>query len=661
MLHIHKLGAGIGDRGKEYSEADMQCDIDENLNTANSYLFAAGPPGANTISLPYFASKMLRPSAGRYWRALKHLHASQLFYLLRHRVLGRNDIDRWPEAHVAIRAGNRLPKMPEWQPGLARQIIRAGDIRFDERATRDSENIPWYAKEIARRQMFHANYCDFLNVDLSAAEESELLHRAIEIALSWCDQSPTGREVGWHPFLLSLRIVNWLKFLVQNANRAVEAGYETQIKEILISLRIQVLSLESRLERELLANHLLKNAKALVFAGTLLEAPESVRWRGLGQRLLREQIAEQILSDGGHIERSPMYHAWVLDDMLDIRNLFASCPPDAPECASELSNCIERMTRYLGQIIHPDGEIPLLNDSQLGVTRPTAQILEQAGAYEVKTGPRGTEVQIFKDTGYAVIRDLSSQSFLIFDCGPLGPDYQPGHGHSDVLSYELTLHGQRVIVDTGVSSYQPSPERHYERSTAAHNTIRVDGSEQAEIWGNFRVGRRPSVSRIRHGQFTNVRFLQGAHFGYRHLGIVHSRAIVHLGLNSWVFVDRVSGKGNHKVESFIHFYPTIGVRPVMDSETFSPDVTVPRWSLEFDGLRYVLMTFGDGTLTQAEAWYSPGFAIRLSQSVIHWTREGELPATILYAVVPEGTPPIAVSRVADPAGIEINHLFIPMR
>jgi hypothetical protein len=63
--------------------------------------------------------------------------------------------------------------------GLAGQIIRADDVRFDERATRDSERIPWYAREIARRQMFHANYCDFLNADLSAPEESELSCRAI--------------------------------------------------------------------------------------------------------------------------------------------------------------------------------------------------------------------------------------------------------------------------------------------------------------------------------------------------------------------------------------------------------------------------------------------------------------------------------------------------
>ncbi len=633
------------------------------LNTANTILFPAEPSGSgtsDTVCLPYFAPEMVSPSAGRYWRTLRHLRASQLCYFVGRRVIGGNDISRWPDALVAINTDEKLEKVREWEPVLARQIIRAGGVSFGKASAGESDIVPWYAKEIARRRTYHANYCDFLNVDLSAPEDSNLLRRATRLALSWCDQNPTGTELGWQPFFLSLRIVNWLKFLTRNAVRAEEAGDKAQIDRLLASLRVQVLSLESRLERELLANHLLKNAKALVFAGTLLKAPESGRWRVLGEHILREQIAEQVLPDGGHIERSPMYHAWILDHMLDIRNLFAFHRPMSSKIASEVSNCIEHMTRYLIQIIHPDGEIPLLNDSQLGVTRPTSEIIKDAGAHEVTTRPCGNEVQVLRDTGYAVIRDLSSQSFLIFDCGRLGPDYQPGHGHSDVLSYELTLQGKRVIVDTGVSSYELSAERHYERSTAAHNTIRVNGNEQAEIWGSFRVGRRPSVSPIRHGQSTHIQFVQGAHFGYRHLGVIHSRAIVHLGVDSWVFADRVTGSGTQKLESFIHFHPTVNVRPIIDGPISPVELMVPRWTLEFAGLRYLLMTFGNGTLTQTEAWYSPGFAIRLPQSVVHWTRKGDLPATMLYAVVPQGTPAIAVGNPENPEGIEINGHFIPM-
>ena len=639
----------------------MKTAVDELIGTSNTYLFAPVLRGENVTPLPGFASSIEPPSVGTYWRTLKHLRTSQLFYLVWHRLLGRNELSRWPNAYANLKVCHCPPRIAEWEPELARQIIQAGDVRFVDPSIEESCQAPWWAGEIARRQIYHANYCDFLNVDLSAPEDSELLRRATRIALSWCDQNPHGTEVGWGQFFLSLRIVNWLKYLIRNAVRAEEMGDGAQIDQMLASLRVQMLSLESRLERELLANHLLKNAKALIFAGTLLNTPESDRWRVLGQRLLREQLAEQILPDGGHIERSPMYHAWILDDLLDIQHLFEFCPPDEPECMAEVSQCVKNMSRYLGQIIHPDGEIPLFNDSQLDVTRPTAQILSEAGALAADVSQSRTEVNVLPDSGYAIIRDSATQSFLIFDCGPLGPDYQPGHGHSDVLSYELTLNGRRVIVDTGVSSYERSPERHYERSTAAHNTIRVDGSEQAEIWGGFRVGRRPTVCPIGSGEGAGCHFVQGAHFGYKHLNVVHSRTIIRLEDNSWVFADTLRGKGIHRIESFIHFHPAVQLSPYTDTQIDSPEMMLPRWVLDIGGLRYLFMVLGNGIMTQTEAWYSPGFAVRLRQSVIHWTYEGKLPATMLYAVVPEGTPPIRVGQMADHHGIELNHVFVPLQ
>jgi uncharacterized heparinase superfamily protein len=643
-------------------EASMKVKTEEEVGTSNSFLFAPALRGADTTPLPDFATNAASPSAGRYWRTLKHLRSSQLFYLVRHRILNRNKIGRWPEAYVALRTcpSQLKLKMAEWQPALARQIIQTGNVRFLEPEGQGPKQAPWWEEEIARRQIFHANYCDFLNVDLNGPEDSQLLRLATRIALSWCDQNPRGTEVGWLPFIQSLRIVNWLKYLFRNASRAEKIGDGAKIEQMLASLRVQMLSLESRLEKELLANHFLRNAKALVFAGALLEAPESDRWRSLGQQILREQIAEQILPDGGHIERSPMYHAWILDDLLDIHHLFEFCPPDSPECALEVSRCINTMGRYLSQVIHPDGEIALFNDSQLDVTRPTLQILSDAGAPLENSLQSGIEVKAMCNTGYATIRDTIARSFLIFDCGPLGPDYQPGHGHSDVLSYELTLQGQRVIVDTGVSSYERGPERHYERSTAAHNTIRVDGVEQAEIWGGFRVGRRPAVSPIHCGEISGCQFVHGTHFGYKHLDVVHSRAIVRLDGDSWVFVDTLSGKGRHKIESFIHFHPSIRLLPYTGSQISSPDLMVPRWVLEFEGLRYLFMVLGDGKLIQTQAWYSPGFAIRLSQSVIHWTLQGEVPARMLYAVVPEGSPPVRVGPLTDRSGIELNHVLVPL-
>jgi uncharacterized heparinase superfamily protein len=317
------------------------------------------------------------------------------------------------------------------------------------------------------------------------------------------------------------------------------------------------------------------------------------------------------------------------------------------------------MSRYLREIIHPDGEIPLFNDSQLDVTRPTLQILQEAEDVEPTAATHAT-VNAMCDSGYAVIRDPESDSCLIFDCGDLGPDYQPGHGHADILSYELSLHGQRVIVDTGVSSYEISPERHYERSTAAHNTVRVDGTEQAEIWAGFRVGRRPAVGPIQCGEIEGCKFVRGTHAGYRHLNVMHTRTIIRLTDNSWFFVDALKGNGSHKIESFIHFHPAIQLFQYTGAKSPSFETMIPRWVLDFNGRRYFFLALDSGAITRGEAWYSPGFAVRLTQSVLHWTWEGTLPQTLVYAVVPEGTKPIHVRCPAGQPVIELNHISIPL-
>src|SRR5690606_37317091 len=86
------------------------------------------------------------------------------------------------------------------------------------------------------------------------------------------------------------------------------------------SLAVQVRWLRRCLEIHLLGNHLIANAKALVFAGLYFSGPEAHRWLATGLRILEREIAEQILPDGGQFERSTMYHALAYEDMLDLVN-----------------------------------------------------------------------------------------------------------------------------------------------------------------------------------------------------------------------------------------------------------------------------------------------------------------------------------------------------
>jgi hypothetical protein len=249
---------------------------------------------------------------------------------------------------------------------------------------------------------------------------------------------------------------------------------------------------------------------------------------------------------------------------------------------------------------------------------------------------------------------------LIFDCGPLGPDYQPGHGHCDVLSYELSLHGQRVVVDTGVSTYEACAERHYERSTAAHNTLRIDGEEQAEIWASFRVGRRPRVGRLEGGETREFHFVRGVQYAYQPRGVIHSRMILLTPRKCWVVIDSLEGQGKHLVESFIHFHPAVGVEMWNDPTSNNLGSAATCWAIRFGEERYFLTTLGRGEVVAQQSWYAPEFGLRQRRTTLHWSWEGDLPVSLIYALRPGGERFPVVKRCPGQHAVEIDRILLPL-
>ena len=250
---------------------------------------------------------------------------------------------------------------------------------------------------------------------------------------------------------------------------------------------------------------------------------------------------------------------------------------------------------------------------------------------------------------------------MILDCGPIGPDYQPGHGHCDVLSYELSLCGQCVVVDTGASTYEPGPERSYERSTAAHNTVRIDNEEQAEIWASFRVGRRPRTGELRGGRNGPFCFLTGEHNAYQRLGVAHARTILFHAPDTWIVADLLRGSGSHLVESFLHFHPGVLVETVTDLNETSDGLPLRRWTVEFAHEPYLLTAYGAGEFDNRKSWYAERFGDRQPSTALRWTWKGTIPTGMIHIFTPMGTslPHIA----ADWAGnsIAIDGQKMPLR
>src|SRR5690606_20370317 len=150
----------------------------------------------------------------------------------------------------------------------------------------------------------------------------------------------------------------------------------------------------------------------------------------------------------GHFERSPMYHALCLEDVLDVVNLGRAMQPQTvltSELAADLRSYASSMLRWLRCMSHPDGSLGLFNDCAAGMAPSIAEIERYAADLRVEAEhPAAEGVVHLVDSGYA--RIARGGAVALLDIAPVGPDYLPGHAHADTLSFELSVHGRRVIV-----------------------------------------------------------------------------------------------------------------------------------------------------------------------------------------------------------------------
>ena len=546
-----------------------------------------------------------------YANTLRHLRLSQLSALIRKRLL--------PSASRVPHVG-KMSIRPEVgiSPCLSYPKHSEKPYTFCflncEKNFQDG-HVDWVSSDMPKLWRYNLHYFDFLSAEGRSRDEKEAL------ISDWITRNPPGTPDAWEPYTLSLRMVNWIKFFMT-------PGMTPQ-KEWLRSLYAQALWLEQNIEDHLLANHYLKNGVALFFTGLYFEGTDADRWLATGRHLLARELDEQFLPDGGHFERSPMYHAISVVDYLDILNLMAGSKRAIrfEEEPHFIARVHEALT-FLADLSLPDGDVPLFNDAALGIAPPPGAILtygSRIAGYSPRSSSDTFTVSEKPHTGYYVIRDRSDM--MVVDCGAVGPDYQPGHAHADTLSYELALNGRRIIVDSGVYDYESGPRRTYARSTRAHNTLCIDHQDQSEIWGIFRVARRAyplrghlALDGERHAKF------EGAHNGYARLPgrLTHSRVIDYLSPGKWTIHDSVEGRGTHTIESCVHVHPDyrltlVGlVAEIRDSRGNLTLTILPESNV-------------DSTIEQG--WYFPAFGRERSNSTLVMTYRGLVPVTLVYQMI----------------------------
>lgn len=424
----------------------------------------------------------------RTFHTIKHLKPVQIygrpFFWLKRKFLGPAGAGH--ESREAKELKRLYPLKDKKQFTLT-FLNRGIDFSCDEMHW-NSKN--WPSEPVPEKLWFYnLNYFNWL-----FASENQLAQELqLFLILDWIEQNPSAHDETWEPFPASKRIINWIQWLDRFATLA------TPLRDCIIgSIRSQILRLACDVEFHNQANHLFENLTALLLGSIFLlknNEQTPVKMSGLAEfaaKNLITEINEQFFADGGHYERSPMYHRDMLHAIEQIRDC---CRDHETENALHDFSDLKDLLKLLGQICqeklpllkdwlanltHPDGKIAQFNDSvmQPGLLLPLG-VSEKSSSY------------LLEDSGFFVRRN--QDSYFVMSCKGPSPEHQPGHSHCDILSYELSLHAQRCIIDTGCGSYQNQQIRQHCRRTSSHNTSLIELSEQSDIWGAFRIGHRAKV------------------------------------------------------------------------------------------------------------------------------------------------------------------------
>lgn len=487
--------------------------------------------------------------AARLVRTLRHLRGRQLLHLPLQRLR-----PAWQPTRVAAtwstdraaRAGSALTALgPVAGVTEAERIATAW---LDGHFVMLGEEIAWTGDWTMRGPSplwrYHLHYHEHL-ADLAwlAARDNDTraVDRLVADLAGWERAWGEGGAPAWDAYVVSVRVGSWVRILAWAGALLPEATRQ----RLQDGIATHVEHLAHRFEWHLDGNHLLRNAWALALGSAFFDGPWAHRTAARAQRLFSALMDDQILADGWHVERSPMYHVRALRDAMELEAVLQSvgAPIDHARNAA-----LQRMAAALPWMRRADGSLWLLNDAAQDHGVALAPLNESPAAAEPALG-----VRHFVDAGTIVVIDEDGDR-LRLDVGGPAPAHQPAHAHAGALGFELDLAGVPCIVDRGCSGYDGDPWRSYLRGTAAHSTVMLDGQDQSELWATFRIGGRAAVrvtECVGGARDLTVRAECRAFATRAH---THARTVQRRG-RTVTITDEVRGPALERVDGFVHFAP----------------------------------------------------------------------------------------------------------
>jgi hypothetical protein len=577
----------------------------------------------------------------------------------------RHEFELLGSGPVAL--GERMPWLTDFKTGKTWPLQYCRRIEYNELDRPTDVKVPW---ELSRCQHFAR-----LGQAYWLTGDDRYPREFVAEVHDWIDANPYAWSVNWACAMdVALRAVSWIWGFYFMADAPACAPREFR-SELLRSLYLHGEFVATHLEKaDVNGNHYLCDGVGLVFLGCLFgTTPRGRRWRAMGRDLVVSEILNQVTADGVDFEQSTAYHRLVLEAFLTSYLLLEKHGEPIPQDAWAR---LERMCDYVEAYTKPSGLAPLVGDADDGRVQAlgsqavgdhryllsTAAVRFGRADFKARAecffdesfwtlGPDGlarfralptvapsTQSRAFPDGGFYVLRSADAHVFI--DCGEVGMRGRGGHGHNDILSFELFLNGMNVVTDCGAYLYTASREwRNAFRSTAFHNGVQVDDEEinrfisPDALW-QLVYDAHPVAAALTRSRSVD-RFC-GAHDGYERLTypVTHTREFVLDRERARVFVrDSLTGTGWRQLSWRFHLDPAIS--PEYDGRTV-------RLS---NGAREIWMIPGvsalDARLDIEDGWVSPSYGVRVQTKVLVWRTRASLPVTasFLFAESPTATGP----------------------
>ena len=479
---------------------------------------------------------------------------------------------------------------------------------------------------------------------------------------AWMEANPPTLGINWASSLeVAFRAISWLwaLYFFKDSPSLKPAIFLRALKFLYLHAR----HLETYLSTYFSPNtHLTGEALGLFYLGTLLpEFACASRWREQGRRIMLAELHRHVRPDGVYFEQSSYYHRYTADFYTHLYVLTRA----SGEAVENL--LAEKLTALLDHLMHltrPDGTTGYYGDDDGGkllmlderaandfrATLSTGAALFARPDYKMAAGAAAEESlwllgaaalrgfdnlaaqapahtsRAFDTSGYYVMRDTWTEdaNYLLLDCGPHG-SLSCGHAHADALSFELAARGRTLIVDPGTYTYTGAAEwRDYFRSTAAHNTLTIDG-ESSSVPGDgaFKWQHIACARPRRWESRPRFDFFEGEQDGYLRLTAapaLHTRSVFFVKGDYWIIRDRVTTAGAHRYDLNFHFAAHIEM--LIDSQAGTTAAAVVRArALDATGLDISVFA-RDGAWRAPEGWVSERYGERVPAPVAAYSMQG---------------------------------------